>query len=139
MAQRARERERRERVERRAGRRCEYCRAPQRVTGVRYHLDHIVPESLGGTDDIDNLALACPMCNNDKSAHVLGADDRGLDDGRLFNPRRENWDTHFVFDAVTLQVRGRTAEGQGTVNRLRINDAIQIEARRHWVELDLYP
>jgi hypothetical protein len=27
-----------------------------------------------------------------------------------------------VFDSVTLQLRGRTAEGQGTVNRLRMND-----------------
>jgi HNH endonuclease len=130
MAPRTREPERRESIERRAGRRCEYCRAPQPITGVRYHLDHIRPESLGGTDDMDNLALACPMCNYYKSAHVLGVDDRGLDDGRLFNPRQDHWDKHFVFDPVTLQVRGRTAEGQGTVNRLRMNDAIQIEARR---------
>lgn len=133
MAQRTRELECRERVERRAGRRCEYCRAPQPVTGVRYHLDHILPESLGGTDDSDDLALACPMCNNHKSAHVLGAD------GWLFNPREDDWDNYFVFDPVTLQVRGRTAEGQGTVDRLRLNDAIQIEGRRHWVELNLYP
>ena len=139
MARRTREPERRERVERRADRRCEYCRAPQPVSGVRYHLDHILPGSLGGTDDMDNLALACPMCNYHKSAHVLGVDDGGLDDGRLFNPRPDDWDNHFVFDSVTLQLRGRTAEGRGTVNRLRMNDAIQIEARRHWVELDLYP
>ena len=109
------------------------------MTGVRYHLDHILPESLRGTDNMDNLALACPTCNYHKSAHVLGTDDGGLDDGRLFNPRPDHWDNHFVFDPVTLQLRGRTAEGQGTVNRLRMNDAIQIEARRHWVELDLYP
>jgi hypothetical protein len=88
---------------------------------------------------MDNLALACPMCDNHKSAHVLGADDRGLDDGRLFDPRKDTCDNHFVFDRVTLQLRGRTAEGQGTVNRPRMNDAVQIEARRHWVELDLYP
>src|SRR5260370_11318637 len=72
MAQRQRELERRERVELRANRRCEYCRAPQPVSGVRYHLEHIIPESLGGTDDLDNVALACPMCNCYKSDHVLG-------------------------------------------------------------------
>ena len=81
------------------------------MTGVRYHLDHILPESLGGTDNMDNLALACPTCNYHKSAHVLGTDDGGLDDGRLFNPRPDHWDNHFVFDPVTLQLRGRTAEG----------------------------
>jgi hypothetical protein len=47
--------------------------------------------------------------------------------------------TIFEFDPTTLQLRGKTAEGSGTINRLRINDAIQIEARRHWVELALYP
>jgi hypothetical protein len=33
----------------------------------------------------------------------------------------------------------RRQEGQGTVNRLQMNDAIQIEVRRPCVELDLYP
>jgi 5-methylcytosine-specific restriction endonuclease McrA len=139
MAQRTRELERRENVERRASRRCEYCRAPQAVTGVRYHLDHIIPESLGGPDNMENLALACPMCNSYKSAHVLGADAHGLDDRRLFNPRKDNWDDDFVFDPATLQLRGKTTVGQGTVNRLRMNDAIQIEGRRRWLELNLYP
>ena len=60
MAHNTRGLERREKVERRAARRCEYCRAPQAVTGVRYHLDHIVPESQGGTDDMENLAFATP-------------------------------------------------------------------------------
>jgi hypothetical protein len=139
MADSTRGLERREKVERRAVCRCEYCRAPQAVTGVRYHLDHIIPESQGGTDDMENLALACPMCNAYKSAHILGADEHGSDDRRLFNPRKDNWDDHFVFDAVTLQLRGKTVVGQGTVNRLRMNDAIQIEARRSWLELGLYP
>jgi hypothetical protein len=30
-------------------------------------------------------------------------------------------------------------KGQGTVNRLRMNDAPQIEVRKHWIELGLYP
>jgi len=79
------------------------------------------------------------MCNTHKSAHVLGCDEHGFDDRRLFNPRKDNWDDHFVFDAVTLQLRGKTAVGQGTVNRLRMNDPIQIEARRSWLELGLSP
>ena len=139
MAQRTRELERREKVERRAARRCEYCRAPQAVTGVRYHLDHMIPESLGGADDIGNLALACPMCNSTRPPMSSGADEHGFDDGRLFNPRNDKWDDHFVFDPVSLTLRGKTVEGQGTVNRLRMNDPIQIEARRSWLELGLYP
>src|SRR5260370_26373123 len=111
MAQRQRELERRERVELRANRRCEYCRAPQPVSGVRYHLEHIIPESLGGTDDLDNVALVCPMCNCYKSDHVLGIDDQGSDGGQLFHPRTARWEEHFEFDSETLKIRGKTKKG----------------------------
>ena len=120
-------------------RRCEYCRAPQPATGVRYHLEHVFPESLGGTDDLDNLALACPTCNYYKSNHLLGIDEDGAAGRPLFNPRKDRWDEHFEFDSATLQLKGRTAEGRGTINRLRMNHAVQIEARRLWVELGIYP
>src|ERR1700740_1807302 len=60
MVRRARKPDPRETVELRAGRRCEYCRAPQPATGIRYHLEHVFPESLGGSDDVDNPALVCP-------------------------------------------------------------------------------
>ena len=83
MGHRARALGRRETVEYQAGRRCEYCRAPQPVSGVRYHLDHILPESLGGTDSIENLALACPTCNYHKSNHLFGLDEQGFDDRPL--------------------------------------------------------
>jgi hypothetical protein len=35
-------------------------------TNVHTHVDHIVPKSRGGTDDINNLALACEFCNRAK-------------------------------------------------------------------------
>ena len=139
MGDRARELNGREIVESRAGRRCEYCRAPQPVTGVRHHLDHVIPESLGGTDDVENMALAYPTCNYPKANHLLGMDEQGLDGPPLFNPRKDLWDEHFDFEHTTLQLVGKTAEGTGTVIRLRMNDTMQIEARRHWVELELYP
>lgn len=34
----------------------------------KYHIDHVVPISKGGTSDISNLALACPSCNLRKGA-----------------------------------------------------------------------
>jgi len=30
------------------------------------HIDHIIPVCAGGTDDIENLALACEFCNRAK-------------------------------------------------------------------------
>ena len=77
MAREPRKPDPRETVELRAGRRCGYCRAPQPATGIRYHLEHVFPESLWGTDDLDNLALAYPACNYYKSNHLLGIDEDG--------------------------------------------------------------
>ena len=114
-------------------------RAPQSVTAIRYHLEHVFPESLGGADDLDNLALACPTCNGHKSNHILGIDDQGFEDGQLFHPRMDTWEDHFIFDPETLQIRGKTEKGLGTVNRLRMNDSLQIEARRYWTDLEQYP
>ena len=129
----------REIVELRAGRRCEYCRAPQPATGIRYHLEHVFPESLGGTDDVDNLALACPTCNFYKSNHLLGMDEEGTASRPLFNPRKDRWHEHFEFDPATFLLKGKTPEARGTINRLRMNHSVHIEARRLWVELESRP
>ena len=139
MVRRARKPDPREIVELRAGGRCEYCRAPQGATGTRYHLEQVFPESLGGADEVDNLALACPACNYYKSNHLLGIDEEGLAGRPLFNPRKDRWQEHFEFDSARLRLKGKTPEARGTINRLRMNQAVQIEARRLWVELEIYP
>lgn len=41
------------------------------VRQLATHIDHIIPKVAGGTDDIDNLALACECCNRAKfNLHV---------------------------------------------------------------------
>lgn len=42
---------------------CEYCHSPERLSANRFTVDHVIPKTLGGSDDIDNLALACRRCN----------------------------------------------------------------------------
>lgn len=44
---------------------CVYCSATENLV-----VDHMVPVKLGGTDDIDNLALACKACNSGKSGRT---------------------------------------------------------------------
>ncbi len=39
--------------------RCYYCNAPL----TKYHADHVVPLSRGGTNYAENIVLACPTCN----------------------------------------------------------------------------
>ena len=40
---------------------CAYCWC--NLHNKDFHVDHIVPIGFGGTNNIDNLALACPRCN----------------------------------------------------------------------------
>jgi 5-methylcytosine-specific restriction endonuclease McrA len=49
-------------VFRRDGAQCVYC---SDTTGP-FHLDHIMPQSRGGTDVASNLAVACATCNISK-------------------------------------------------------------------------
>jgi 5-methylcytosine-specific restriction endonuclease McrA len=76
-------------VEKRAGRRCEYCQAPQAVCGYRYHLEHIIPSSQGGPDALANRALACAACNLTKVDKTLGVDPESGAAVPLYNPRRQ--------------------------------------------------
>lgn len=47
--------------------RCTYCGD---LTGP-FEVDHIYPVALGGTDDLENLTLACVPCNRSKGAKKL--------------------------------------------------------------------
>lgn len=49
----------------RDGCRCVYCGSLDNLV-----VDHMVPVTLGGTDDIDNLALACRACNSGKAGRT---------------------------------------------------------------------
>lgn len=56
---------------------CYYCKVK---VGKKYHIDHVVPISRGGSNDISNLVISCPTCNlrkNDKLPHEW------LEGGRL--------------------------------------------------------
>lgn len=47
---------------------CFYCGAELSVNGKNiYQIDHRIPIVEGGRDDIANLVLACPFCNNHKA------------------------------------------------------------------------
>ena len=55
----------RSRVADAAKQRCGYCRTSRQVIGPLLEIDHIVPESLGGSSEEDNLWLACPLCKHE--------------------------------------------------------------------------
>lgn len=51
----------------RDGNRCRYCG----TTEGDFHIDHIVPVIVGGTNDPANLCVACAPCNHSKHATPL--------------------------------------------------------------------
>lgn len=126
-------------IERRAGDRCEYCRAPQLLANSPFHIEHIIPVSRGGTDGAANLALGCIACNLAKSTRIEVASPEGGTTVPIFNPRLDPWDEHFVWAEDGLTLVGRTAIGEVTVAALDMNSFRQVRARSFWRRLGLFP
>ncbi|WP_293350789.1 MULTISPECIES: HNH endonuclease signature motif containing protein [unclassified Microcoleus] len=54
--------------------RCGYCRSLQMYVLGILEIDHIIPKAVGGTDDEENLWLACSLCNNYKGIQTDALD-----------------------------------------------------------------
>ncbi len=115
-----------EAVAKRANFICEYCHAPESAFNFPFEIDHFIPLSKNGTDDLNNLVLACRACNAYKAFHNIGLHDK-KEDIRLFNPRQDIWNKHFRVNLDTLGIEGLTKIGSGTINRLKMNSVRQIK------------
>jgi HNH endonuclease len=69
-------------------------------------MEHIQPKSLGGSDDLINLAAACYRCNEFKGAKISEIDPGTGQSSRLFNPRTDLWSNHFTWVNGGIQVTG---------------------------------
>ncbi|MBX9792353.1 MAG: HNH endonuclease [Pirellulales bacterium] len=118
----------RDKVVHRANGRCEYCRLPQAILSVRFHVEHVVPRIHGGTDSLENLALACPRCNCYKGPNLTSRDPLTGNVTRLFDPRRQNWQDHFR--SIDDNLVGITDVGHATIHLLRMNDEHRLRLRR---------
>ncbi len=124
-------------VSARARHACEYCHAPEAVFNLPFEVEHISPQSRGGTTTEDNLALSCRSCNLYKSDFVSAMDERTQIEVSLFNPRRDEWQRHFSINEESGEIKGLTDIGRATVSRLRINSIAQVKARKQWLQLGL--
>jgi len=103
-----------------------------------------LPQSRGGTDDPDNLALACHRCNERHYNFITGVDPDTAETVPLFHPRQQEWSDHFSWMENGTKIIGKTVVGRATCYRLDLNDerrdepSIQI-ARRFWVEAGWHP
>ena len=124
---------------------CEYCHSSERLSANRFTVDHLIPRSLGGSDDLDNLALACRRCNERRYNFIAGLDPETEEIVPLFHPRRHNWADHFVWTEEGTIVSGITPIGRATCIRLDLNDMRYPEkdsirsTRRFWLKTQLHP
>lgn len=103
-------------------RKCVYCGKE----GIPLEIEHIIPKSRGGTDRIDNLAIACRECNQKKSnktAEEFGFPDiqkqakKTLKDCAVINATR--WKVYEVLIATGLPVECGTG-ARTKMNRLNL-------------------
>jgi hypothetical protein len=123
----------------RAAHRGEYCCAPEVIFNFPVEVEHIMPLARQGSDDDGNLALACRACNLRKSDHLSGVDETTQSQERLFHPRLDRWEEHFRVDQESGRIEGESPVGRATVARLEMNSLTQMEARRLWIRLGLFP
>jgi HNH endonuclease len=132
-------------VRKRAKYLCEYCHSPERISTTRFTVDHLIPKSIGGSDDLNNLAFACRRFNERRYNCVAGYDSETNAIVPIFNPRQQIWSEHFLWSANGRTIIGVTPIGRATCKRLDMNDERYPEddsirsARGFWVQAGLHP
>ena len=128
----------RQKIVEQSGNCCGYCLGEQRYIFAPLEVDHLLPIAEGGTDDEENLWLACPLCNSYKGKQTHGIDALTKRKVLLFNPRKQNWKRHFKIDNG-IRIVGKTVCGRVTVVALQMNGHLAITVRRNWQIAGWYP
>jgi HNH endonuclease len=123
----------------RARHRCEYCRAPESIFNAVLEVEHIIPVVLGGSDNEDNLALACRSCNGFKGSRSGYIDIESVQVERFYHPRQDRWEEHFLVESESSEILALTAIGRVTIIGLKMNSRAQLTARQFWIQLGLFP
>ncbi|MDB9524900.1 HNH endonuclease signature motif containing protein [Oscillatoria sp. CS-180] len=119
--------------------RCAYCQTQQQISGVRLTVDHIIPESLGGATEKDNLCLACWDCNLYKASRVAVFDAASQQETRLFHPQKQLWSDHFEWNSDSTLMFGKTIVGRISIDTLRMNRVELVLSRKLWVKVGWHP
>lgn len=110
-----------------SGDRCDYCRMPNAYDPLPFQVDHVIARQHGGATVLENLAWSCLHCNSHKGPNIAGLDPLTGQLARLFHPRAQQWQRHFLWDGAILVGRTRTA--RATILVLAINDPAIVSFR----------
>jgi hypothetical protein len=108
-------------VAERAANRCEYCQTPGDFSASPLSIEHITPQSRGGSSTVENLCLSCQGCNNHKYTRTFAHDPVSDRQVPFFHPRKHRWAEHFAWSPSAMEVVPLTAIGRATVELLRLN------------------
>lgn len=114
-----------------------YCRMHQSLQGATFHVEHVVPASEGGSDDLENTCLACPGCNLHKSNRTSCVDPATATEHRLFHPKKDDWSEHFFW--VGTELLGKTPIGRATIHALQLDSERRRRIRSAEGLFDLFP
>ena len=128
-----------EKVRRRADFLCEYCHTDERWQLVQFTIDHIIPTSVGGGNEIENLALACFHCNRRKSDKQIVFDEQTNSGILIFNPRKMIWREHFRWSKDGLRIIYQTEIGRVTIALLDLNRFRIIQIRQDDISVNRHP
>lgn len=122
-----------------AGHRCGYCHTDEHLTGMALSIEHLLPRALGGETVRENLWRSCRVCNEQKGTQVKARDPLTGESVVLYNPRLQEWNTHFSWSADGSQIAGQTTEGRATIEVLELNRPMLVAARRRWIVVGWHP
>ena len=126
-------------VKERANYCCEYCQALEDFATENFAIEHIIPVSKDGLNDIDNLALACLGCNNYKFVKTEALDPESQTLVLLFHPRQQEWKEHFKWSEDLTEVIGQTDIGRTTVLALKLNRKGLMNLRKALILMGKHP
>lgn len=124
-------------IRRQAKNRCGYCLLPQSLNPSLLEIEHLPATANGGTDDEENLWLACRLCNGYKSVQKESVDSETNEKVPLFNPRTDDWNEHFEWE--NEKINGKTACGRTTVSALKLKNEIILPVRKRWISAGWFP
>lgn len=118
---------------------CAFCLSKERLMGVTFEIDHIIPRIRGGKMEIENLCLCCPSCNRHKAAKTQALDPLTNTVASLFHPNFDIWSEHFIWSDDGREMIGLTPTGRATIEALKINRPQMLELRKYWEATGNHP
>jgi len=112
-------------------------RSDEQDTGFPHQVDQIVSRKHGGPSTLENLALACMLCNRYKGSDLASLDSQTGQLSRLFHPRQDRWADHFRLHGAVIEPV--SIVGGVTIFLLRLNAPERTAERQLLQELGTYP